>query len=403
MYTPNGYYAQQPQYIQRPQYYYPWGGWGGGGCMMGYGGFLQPNYLFRSMFGGSYNGNGGVGFDPRMFILPNAIKGYGDSTLQFPGLTFDQGKTLKQRLAARTDTFKERQSLYQSMPGNANTSEDARAATESIYMSSDGTMAYERPPSIAPGSPPAQFAPSPIKEESSAASLLMAALFGSKPAAPAAAASARPATKSASPFPQKSTSVPPKKAGSLQPSQPKSLDTSALSSSPAQAPSLPLPSASGPASALANQHSEPLASTEAPVPISVSSTMPSRPSGQQAQNVLCGVGLLFSREQVPGGGMGWVVRKVVEGSPAGKAGTIKVGDQLTQVDGQQVASIESMFEVSKVLLGLEDSKTQLTFNRAGGGKAYKARLTRSSTFTGGEGGTMEPVSSANEPGGGMEV
>lgn len=148
---------QQPQFVYMNGYLYPyqpfgypWGQFAFGG------GYYQPNYMYQSMFGGAN------GFDPRMFVLPNAIRGYGDPNLQFPGLTFDQGAALKSRIASTGMTFKERSSLYQSMPGKAN---DARKANESIYSSSDGVATnYERPPSIAPGSPPAQFAPSPIQE-----------------------------------------------------------------------------------------------------------------------------------------------------------------------------------------------------------------------------------------------
>lgn len=155
------YYQHQPQ----PQYFYPHGypylhqpfGYPWGQFSFG-GGYYQPNYMYQSMFRGIN------GFDPRMFVLPNAIRGYGDPTMNFPGLTFDQGAALKSRIKNSSGmTFKERSSLYQSMPGNA---KDVRMANESIYLSSDGVATnYERPASIAPGSPPAQFAPgSPIQE-----------------------------------------------------------------------------------------------------------------------------------------------------------------------------------------------------------------------------------------------
>jgi hypothetical protein len=43
----------------------------------------------------------------------------------------------------------------------------------------------------------------------------------------------------------------------------------------------------------------------------------------------------------------------------------QVGDELSTVDGQPVASLESMFELSKLLLGLEGSKTALEFKKKG--------------------------------------
>jgi len=104
--------------------------------------------------------------------------------------------------------------------------------------------------------------------------------------------------------------------------------------------------------------------------------------------------------------MGWVVRKVIDGSPAGKAGNIKVGDELSTVDGQPVAGLESMFELSKLLLGLEGSKTALEFKKKAGGKkksaSYTVRLVRSNTFAGSEGAPLDAPASA-EPGGSLEV
>ena len=42
-----------------------------------------------------------------------------------------------------------------------------------------------------------------------------------------------------------------------------------------------------------------------------------------------------------------------------------MGDELSTVDGQPVAGLESMFELSKLLLGLEGSKTALAFKKKG--------------------------------------
>mmetsp|Transcript_51907 Transcript_51907/g.129158 ORF Transcript_51907/g.129158 Transcript_51907/m.129158 type:complete len:429 (-) Transcript_51907:86-1372(-) len=341
-YNPYGVYYQQQQAFQPyGGYYLPWGMYGGWSAM-------------------------GLPFDPHSFVLPNAISGYGAGagTVSFPGIRFDQGEQLVSRMAGAYS--RERMSLYQSVPAR----DSGRESAAELYRSAD----LARPSSIAPGSPPAQFPDEPAPAATSFLSSLLPASMrsttASTPAQEAPAIASLPPAK-------------PKAASARHQDRPKS---GSVSSVPGKAAPSPPPRTGSPLSVA----SMPLggdakgASVTLPRASSVTGVPPAKPKGGKAAPAkqLCGVGLLFSREK-EGGRPAWIVRKVIAGSPAGESGLVQLGDELTSVDGTKVGKMESMFEISKCLLGAEGTTTTLRFDRKG--DVYSVPLLRSNTFIGSEG------------------